>query len=131
MGADASELRQLARDFGQVSPKVVKKVQAIMPKTGMEMKKRMQADLKGSAHFKQVAQSVDYEVKTFGFGGDGVIQVEVGVNMDRGPAPGLNHIAYFGDSRGGGGTVPDPIVPMRLEEPVFLGFMQMAVEGLL
>lgn len=131
MGADASELRQLARDFGQVSPKVVKKVQAIMPKTGLAMKKRMQADFRGSAHFKQVAQSVDYDVKVLGFGGDGVIQVEVGPNAARSSSAALAGIAYFGTSKGGGASVPDPIVPMRLEEPIFLGFLEMAVEGLL
>lgn len=131
MGADASELRQLARDFGQVSPKVVKKVQAIMPKTGLAMKKRMQADFRGSAHFKQVAQSVDYDVKVLGFGGDGVIQVEVGPNAARSSSAALAGIAYFGTSKGGGASVPDPIVAMRLEEPVLLGFLEMAVEGLL
>lgn len=131
MGADASELRKLAHDFGLVGPKVAAKIKPIMGKTGLAMKKRMQADLKGSAHFKQIAQSVDYDVKSFGAFGSGMIQVEIGVSMDRGSAPGLNHIAYYGDSRGGGGTVPDPIVPMRLEEPVFLGFLEMAVEGLL
>ena len=131
MGADAGELRSLAHDFGLVAPKVAAKVKPIMAKTGVQMKKRLQADLRRSPHFKQIAASVDYEVKTFGFGGDGVIQMEVGVNPDRGSAPGLNHIAYFGDSRGGGGTVNDPIVAMRLEEPVFLGFLQMATEGLL
>lgn len=131
MGADASELRKLAHDFGLVTPKVAKKVKPIMVKTGMATKKRLRSDLSSSRSFKSVAASVDYEVTEVGFGGDGMSRVEVGVNMDRGATPGLNHIAYFGDSRGGGGTVPDPIVAMRQEEPILLGFLQMATEGLL
>lgn len=131
MGADASELRKLAHDFGLVAPKVANKVKPIMAKTGLAMKKRMQADFRGSAHFKQVAASVDYDVKVLGLGGDGVIQVEVGPNAARSSSAALAGIAYFGTSKGGGASVPDPIVPMRLEEPILLGFLEMAVEGLL
>lgn len=127
MGADASEIHSLARDFGRVSPQVVRKVEAIMPKTGLAMKKRMQADFRASAHFKQVAQSVDYDVKT----SSGGIQVEVGPNAARSPSAALAGIAYFGTSKGGGATVPDPRVPMAAEEAVFMRFLEAAVEGLL
>lgn len=126
-----SEIYELARDLGKIPETLTRNVSKVIPKTGMAMKKRMQKDFKSSKHFRQVAESVSYEVKEHSFGGSGVIQVEVGVDMQRGSAPGLNHIAYFGDSRGGGGTVPDPVVPMRLEAPVFFGFMEMASEGLL
>lgn len=127
----SNEINDLARDFGQVPAKLANNITKIVPRTGLAMKKRMQADFRASKAFKPVAQSVDYEVTRFGFGGDASIQVEIGVNMERGIAPGLNHIAYFGDSKGGGATVPDPVVPMRLEAPVFYGFMEMAAEGLL
>lgn len=127
MGADASEVRKLAHDFGLVAPKVASKVKPIMAKTGLAMKKRMQADFRGSAHFKQVAASVDYDVR---LSGDSV-EVEIGPNAARSKAAPLAGIAYFGTSRGGGASVPDPIVPMRLEEPILLGFLEMAVEGLL
>lgn len=131
MGADASELRKLAHDFGLVAPKVANKVKPIMAKTGLSMKKRLQDDLSGSAHFKQVAASVDYDVNVLGFGGDSVIQVEVGPNAERSSSAALAGIAYFGTSKGGGASVPDPIVAMRQEEPVMLGYLQMATEGLL
>lgn len=127
MGADASEVRKLAHDFGLVAPKVAAKVKPIMAKTGLAMKKRMQADFAGSAHFKQVAASIDYDVR---LSGDS-IEVEIGPNAARSKAAPLAGIAYFGGSRGGGATVTDPRVPMRLEEPILLGFLEMAVEGLL
>lgn len=127
MGADASEVRKLAHDFGLVAPKVANKVKPIMAKTGLQMKKRMQADFRGSAHFKQVAASIDYDVR---LSGDS-IEVEIGPNAARSKAAPLAGIAYFGTSRGGGASVPDPVVAMRLEEPILLGFLEMAVEGLL
>jgi len=131
VSVDASDLDKLAHDFGLVPAKVAKRVKPIMAKTGLAMKKRMQADFKASTHFKGVATSVDYDVKTFGFDGTGIIQVEVGPNAERGSGAPLAGIAYFGGSNGGGGTVPDPIVPMRLEEPLLIGFLQMAVEDIL
>lgn len=127
----AGELRALARDFGQVSPKLVKKIKPIMNKTGLAMKKRMQADLRSSQHFKQVARSVDYDLKELGFGGDSVIQVEVGPNRSRDPSASLAGIAYFGTSKAGGATVPDPEIPMRLEESIMVGFLEKAAEDLL
>lgn len=124
------EIHALARDLGKVPDKLVSKITKIMPNTGLAMKQRMIKDLQGSSSFRPAARSVDYDVKTLGFGGDTVIQVEVGPNVARAAAGALENIAYFGTSMGGG-TVPDPVVPMRLEAPVFFGFMEMATDGLL
>lgn len=135
------DIRALERDLGQVPARLAANVVKVIPKTGLAMKKRMQADLRTSNSFKQVALSVNYDVKKLGFGDDAVIQVEigpdkslkVGTSKRGGPrTPGnLANLAYFGGANGGGGTVPDPVVPMRLEAPVFFGFMEMAAEGLL
>lgn len=126
-----SEIHELARDLGNLPGELISKVEKVMPATGMAMKKRMQADLMESQHFKQIASSVSYEVKNQSFAGDAAIQVEIGIEMGRGESAGLNHVAYFGTSVSGGGTVSDPVVPMRLEAPKFFGFMEMAAEGLL
>lgn len=125
------DIRALELDLGQVPAKLAANVVKVIPKTGLAMKKRMQADFRQSTYFKQIAKSVDYDVKRLGFGGDAVIQVEVGPNKSRDTSASLAGIAYFGSSRSGGATVPDPVVPMRLEAPVFFGFMEMAAEGLL
>ena len=124
-------IHELARDLGKLPDRLVKKVENVIPKTGQAMKKRMQSDFRGSKSFKQVAQSIDYEVKRLGFGDNAVIQVEIGPNAERSASAALAGIAYFGTSRPGGATVPDPVVPMRLEAPLFYGFMEMAAEGLL
>lgn len=128
-GADG--IYELARDLGKVPTNLVRNIEKVVPKTGLTMKKRMQADFRSSKHFKQVARSVDYDVKRLGFGDSATIQVEVGPNKNRDTSASLAGIAYFGSSKAGGATVPDPTVPMRLEAPLFFGFMEMAAEGLL
>ncbi len=145
MSTNVEDLEGLIRDFGQVPVKVAKRVTKIMPKTGLAIKKRMQADMRASSSFKQVARTIDYDVNVYNGFGTEAIEVEIGPNASRGggasiagmgslsggSAASLAGLAYFGGSNGGGGTVTDPRVAMRLEEPIFLGFLQMAVEDLL
>ncbi|WP_372699416.1 hypothetical protein [Arthrobacter sp. JSM 101049] len=131
MSADASEITELVHDMGLAPAKLARKIKPIMAKTGLATKRRLQADLRASPHFKPAARSIDYDVKTFGFDGTGIIQVEVGPNAQRDTTAALAGLAYFGGSNGGGGTVADPVVAMRQEEPILLGFLEMATEGLL
>lgn len=130
MSVDASEMDKLAHDMGLIPGKLVKKIKPIMGRTGLQVKNQMRKDARGSRHFKQLAPTINYDVREFGFDGDGVIQVEIGPDTSHNSAS-LAGIAYFGTSRPGGGTVRDPAVVMRLEEPKFLGYLEMAAEGLL
>ena len=127
MSVDYSEVTELVHDMGAAPAKLARKVKPIMAKTGLATKKRMQAHLRASRSFRPAARSVDYDVDVTADG----IQVEVGPNADRDAAAALAGLAYFGGSHGGGGTVPDPVVAMRQEEPTLLGFLEMAAEGLL
>jgi len=131
MTANTADLDKLIHDLGQIPAKVEKKIMPIMQKTGIQTKRRLQKDLSSSRYFSRAARSIDYDVTTQSFGGASIIQVEVGPNAARHKSAALAGIAYFGGSNGGGGTVPDPIVAMRQEEPVLLGFLEMAVEGLI
>lgn len=128
---DAKELDELAYELGGIPAKVTGRVKPIVAKTALEVKKRMQKDLRASAHFKQVAQSVDYEVSVHQFGGDASIEAEIGTSSGRSPAGALAGIAYFGTSRPGGATVRDPYLALLDEKPAFIGFLSMAQEGLL
>jgi hypothetical protein len=73
--------------------------------------------------------TIGYDLKEHGFGGDAVIEAEIG------PSPGgsgsLAGIAYFGTSRAGGGTVRNPEDAMLEEAPNFYEFAFKATEGLL
>ena len=83
--------------------------------------------LKGSRYFKKVARSIDYEVTD----GPTGLSTEIGPNAARGSAAPLAGIAYFGGSRGGGGTVRDPVIHAREQGQKMIGFLGMAAEGLL
>ena len=131
MSANTADLDKLIHDLGEIPAKVERKVMPIMRKTGLQTKRRLQAELSASKHFRGASRSVDYDVKRLSFRDASIITTEVGPNAHKHPAAALAGIAYFGGSRGGGGTVPDPIVAMRQEEPILLGFLEMAAEGIL
>lgn len=124
---DNKELYALAHDFGVMPAKYVKKVRPIFNKTAVEIKKGMQADFRGSRHFKQVAGSINYEVEDSAGG----LSVEIGPDAAVSPSAPLAGIAYFGGSNGGGGTVRDPVFHARDQGTKMVGFLAMAAEGLL
>jgi hypothetical protein len=128
---ETSELETLAYDIGLIPEKLTGKVKPIVAKTALEVKKRMQRDLRDSKHFKQVASAVDYELKVQEFGGDASIEAEIGTSRSRSPSASLAGIAYFGTSKPGGATVRDPYLALLDEKPAFIGFLTMAQEGLL
>jgi len=129
MGADASELDGLARAFRAIPALMVPKLRGVVAKSALNTKKLMQADASRSRHFKQLAPTISYDLKVHAFGGDGVIEAEIG------PTPGgsgsLAGIAYFGTSKPGGGTVRNPEDAMLEEAPNFYEYAFKATEGLL
>lgn len=129
MSADASELDGLARAFRAIPAAMVPKLRGVVAKSALNTKKIMQKDARGSRHFKQLAPTIGYDLKVHAFGGDGVIEAEIG------PTPGgsgsLAGIAYYGTSRPGGGTVRNPEDAMLEEAPNFYEYAYRATEGLL
>ena len=129
MTADTSDLDALARSFRQIPAAMVPKVRGVVAKSALNTKNIMRKDAQRSRHFKQLARTIGYDLKEHGFGGDGVIEAEIG------PSPGgsgsLAGIAYYGTSRAGGGTVRNPEDAMLEEAPNFYEFAFKATEGLL
>ena len=129
MSADASELDGLAKAFRAIPAAMVPKMRGVVAKSALNTKKLMQADARNSRHFKQLAPTISYDLKVHAFGGDGVIEAEIG------PTPGgsgsLAGIAYYGTSRPGGGTVRNPEDAMLEEAPNFYEYAFKATEGLL
>ena len=129
MTADTSDLDALARSFRQIPAAMVPKVRGVVAKSALNTKKIMRKDARRSRHFKQLEPTIGYDINEFGFGGDAVIEAEIG------PSPGgsgsLAGIAYFGTSRAGGGTVRNPEDAMLEEAPNFYEFAFKATEGLL
>jgi len=129
VSADASELDGLAKAFRGIPALMVPKLRGVVAKSALNTKKLMQADARRSKHFKQLAPTISYDLKVHSFGGDGVIEAEIG------PTPGgsgsLAGIAYYGTSKPGGGTVRNPEDAMLEEAPNFYEYAFKATEGLL
>lgn len=119
---DDSDLRALAADLGTVEARVLPKVRPIVSKGALNIKNQLQRDARASAHFNALAPSIGYDMGGGSFGGDSVIEAEIGPDRSRGSGAGLLG-AYWGWSRGGGGTLPDPIVALAEEEPRFVESM--------
>ena len=129
MSADTSDLDGLAKSFRAIPALMVPKMRGVVAKSALNTKNIMRKDAQGSQHFKQLAPTISYDLKVHGFGGDGVIEAEIGPSG--GGAASLAGIAYFGTSRPGGGTVRNPEDAMLEEAPNFYEFAFKATEGLL
>jgi len=129
LSADTSDLDALAASFRQIPAEMVPKIKGVVAKSAVNTKKIMQKDARGSRHFKQLARTINYDLKVNSFGGDGVVEAEVGPSG--GGSASLAGIAYFGTSRAGGGTVRNPEDAMLEEAPNFYEFAFRATEGLL
>lgn len=136
MSVDASDLDGLARSFRKIPALMVPKMRGVVAKSALNTKNIMRKDVQMSRHFKGkkkpgLDRTIDYDLKVLGFGGDAVIEAEIGPNRANGVAAGLAGIAYFGTSRPGGGTVRNPEDAMLEEAPNFYEFAFKATEGLL
>ena len=129
MTADTSGFDDLSRAFRAVPAAMVPKIKGVVAKSAVNTKKIMQADARKSKHFKQIAPTISYDLKVNEFGGDGVIEAEIG--PAGGGAASLAGIAYFGTSRPGGGTIRNPEDAMLEEAPNFYEYAFKATEGLL
>jgi hypothetical protein len=108
---------------------MVPKLRGVVAKSALNTKKIMQKDAQRSRHFKQLARTINYDIKEHSFGGDGTIDAEIGPSG--GGAASLAGIAYFGTSKPGGGTVRNPEDAMLEEAPNFYEYAFRATEGLL
>lgn len=113
---DASELGGLAADFSGAGRVAVGKVRPIVSKGALNIKNQMQKDAQSSQHFGQIAPTIDYDINQTSDG----FEAEVGPNKARGGSASLAGIAYFGSSRPGGGTLPDPVHALNDEAGRFV-----------
>jgi prepilin-type processing-associated H-X9-DG protein len=114
---DTSELRAFAADLrGSLPAELNRLAYPIVKKAAQNVKEAMIDDFKGHPHFDQIAPSVSYDINVRSFGGVLQFEAEIGPDHER-HGGALANIAYFGGSRGGGGTVPDPERHLEGESP--------------
>lgn len=87
-------------------------VQAVVAKGAQNIKRQLQAEADGSRHFR-ISRHISYDVKAR-LGG-----AEAEVGPEKVGAGNLANIAYFGTSRGGGASLPDPAGALNDEIPGF------------
>jgi len=129
MSVETSDFDGLIRDLMKIPAEMAPKIRGVVAKSALNTKKIMQKDARSSRHFKQLAPTISYDLKTHQFAGDGVIEAEIG--PAGGGAASLAGIAYFGTSKPGGGTVRNPEDAMLEEAPNFYEYAFKATEGLL
>lgn len=114
MDVDAAELKRLGQEFIEAGKKIIPEARKVVEKGSLNVKKQIQADFRGSKHFKGV-RDVRYRVKSTG----DTIEGAIAPHLDQEGFGSLVGIAIHGGSKGGGGTVPDPILALEAEAPNF------------
>lgn len=116
-----SDFDKLAGELGEAADGLSKEVGGIVSKGALNIKRQIIKDFKGSRHFKG-GKSInwDRDVRYNRTVRANDIEAEIGPYVDSEGFGTLVGIAIHGGSRGGGGTVPDPIVALLAEEPKFI-----------
>jgi len=97
----------------------------VLERGALNIKSDMQADAQQSAHFRQLARTITYDVTTT----RGSLTAETGPDRDRGASAGLAG-AYYGWPRGGGASL-DADGPLDREAPRFAKALDDLLGGLL
>lgn len=113
VSVDASDARRFAADLTAATQRVVDQAPRVVERGALNIKNRMVDAMRSSSHFKGAARSISYDMR------DGGFEAEIGPRSGPGEPGALANIAYFGGSRGGGGTVEDPQVALDAETPRF------------
>lgn len=116
-----SDFDKIAAEFAKAGDGIIKEVGASVSKGALNVKKQIIKDFKSSRHFKggksiNWNRDVSYNLTRTADS----IEAEIGPYADNEGFGTLVGIAIHGGSRGGGGTVPDPLVALQAEEPLFL-----------
>lgn len=113
---DFTEVERLAKQMA--SSNVVPAVRQVVSKGSLQIKNQIQRDFAASKHFRGV-RKISYDLSTSG----DVVESVIGPHVENEGFGSLVGIAIHGGSRGGGGTVPDPLIALRAEEPALLEAM--------
>ena len=108
---DMSEVREFAADMRQVDSRLARHLKPVVEKGAHNIKTQLQEEMRGSRHFAPVARGITYDIVDGGYGAE--------IGPVKGSPGSLANIAYFGSSRGGGGTVADPRGALDAEVPRF------------
>lgn len=113
MSIDASGIHELAAVIR--SADIAPGVKQVISKGSVKVKNQIKRDFRASKHFKGVTD-VSYKLES----GVGYVESTIAPFVENDGYGSLTGIAIHGTSRGGGGTVADPLIALQAEEPFFM-----------
>lgn len=113
MSIDASGIHELAAVIRSVD--IAPGVKQVVSKGSLKIKNQIKKDFASSQHFKGVTD-VSYKLESSA----GYIEGTIAPYVESEGFGSLTGIAIHGTSRGGGGTVADPLVALKAEESFFV-----------
>lgn len=120
MTIETEGIDELAADMRSATAKLRDDVGQIISKGALNIKLQIKNDFRKSDHFGStkpggIIQNVRYNLDRKADS----LEAEIAPFVDNDGTGGLTGIAIHGGSRGGGGTVADPIIALQAEAPKF------------
>lgn len=115
MEVDASDFDKLGDDLRQAAQKIVPEARRVVEKGALNVKKQIQESFRGSSFEGAVVRNVRYKVENTEDG----IEGSIAPFLEQEGYGSLVGIALYGSSKGGGGTVVDPLLALEAEAPRF------------
>lgn len=115
----SDDFDQLANDLASSPERVMREVKSVVSKGSLNIKNQLKSEAMTSRHFGQINRAMGYDLTETG----NSVQGEIGPTKERDKSAGLL-MAYYGQSRGGGGTLPDPINALQAEEAGFIAALE-------
>lgn len=115
----SDDLARLAADLASAPDRVFREVRQVVSKGSLNVKNQLKAEAMTSRSFGQINRAMGYDLNET----DNSVEGEIGPTKERDKSAGLL-MAYYGQSRGGGGTLPDPLLALQAEEPGFIAALE-------
>ena len=113
---DASELREFTEDLGRIPASMVPKVEAVVRKAAVNIKKDWAAAWAGHAHIPALPRAISFDMQY----GIGVIGVEIGPDKAKAQGP-LGNVIEFGTVNNA--PIPGGYPALYKELPAFLAHL--------
>jgi len=125
VSVDFSGMEKLRQDLHRAQRSMLPAVSKVVSKGALNVKGQILKDFLSSKHFKggksvNWASVIKYDLE----GTESGAKAEIGPYLDQDGFGTLVGIAIHGGSRGGGGTVADPLIALQAEEPRFVSAME-------
>ncbi|KQR02484.1 hypothetical protein ASF72_10645 [Arthrobacter sp. Leaf141] len=115
MSTEVTGLNELTKTLQAASSdELLKDVGQVVSKGALNIKQQIQKDFRSSEHFKGI-RDIRYNRNVTA----NAVEAEISPFLENEGIADLVGVAIHGGSRGGGGSVPDPLLALQAEAPRF------------